>query len=148
MKVHKNYLLLLAGLVWGFAGFNVLRIGTMEYDAYLTIVNVLLSIGVFAIFQVMVFSKMVKKHTIRINAYQDKQFFLKFFDTKAFCIMAFMITFGVGLRVSGVCPLIFIAVFYTGLGASLLSAGILFIIQYIKAITKKEMSVASNQDIN
>lgn len=57
MKVKRNTLLLLACLVWGAAGFNILRIG---------------------------------------------------------------------LRSSGLAPERFIAVFYTGLGASLLLAGLLF----------------------
>lgn len=58
-------------------------------------------------------------------------FFLKFFDRKAFIIMAFMMSGGIGLRASGVAPERFIAVFYTGLGAALLLAGILFGVQYI-----------------
>ena len=37
-----------------------------------------------------------------------------------------------GLRVSGICPDIFIAVFYTGLGAALLTAGLLFLRNYVK----------------
>ena len=39
--------------------------------------------------------------------------------------MAVMMTGGIGLRVSGLAPEQFIAVFYTGLGAALL-AGLLF----------------------
>ena len=40
--------------------------------------------------------------------------------------MAVMMTGGIGLRASGLAPEQFIAVFYTGLGASLLLAGLLF----------------------
>lgn len=46
--------------------------------------------------------------------------------------MAFMIIFGIGLRASGLLPKVFIAVFYTGLGASLFTAGILFLINFLK----------------
>jgi len=52
--------------------------------------------------------------------------------------MAFMITFGIGLRVSGIIPDVFIAVFYSGLGASLFTAGVLFIINYIKEYGKNK----------
>ena len=77
---------------------------------------------------------MVRKHTARILGYaEERQFFLKCFDVKAFCIMGFMIAMGVGLRVSGLCPDVLIAVFYTGLGASLVTAGILFLRNYIQA---------------
>lgn len=127
MKVKRNTLLLLACLVWSAAGFNILRIGLIVYPAYLTVLNFLLSVLVFAVFQKFIFGKLVKKHTARINAYtEDRHFFLKFFDGKAFAIMAVMMTVGIGLRASGLAPERFIAVFYTGLGASLLLAGLLF----------------------
>ena len=127
MKVKRNTLLLLACLVWSAAGFNILRIGLIVYPAYLTVLNFLLSVLVFAVFQKFIFGKLVKKHTARINAYtEDRHFLLKFFDGKAFAIMAVMMTVGIGLRASGLAPERFIAVFYTGLGASLLLAGLLF----------------------
>lgn len=127
MKVKRNTLLLLACLVWSAAGFNILRIGLMAYPPYWSAVNALLSVLVFAVFQKFIFGKLVKKHTARIRSYgEERQFFLKFFDGKAFVIMAVMMSGGIGLRVSGWAPERFIAVFYTGLGASLLLAGLLF----------------------
>lgn len=127
MKVKRNTLLLLACLVWSAAGINILRIGLMAYPAYLTALNFLLSILVFAVFQKFIFGKLVKKHTARISAYlEERHFFLKFFDGKAFAVMAVMMTGGIGLRVSGFAPERFIAVFYTGLGAALMLAGLLF----------------------
>lgn len=135
MKVKRNTLLLLACLVWSAAGFNVLRIGVMAYPDYLTVLNCLLSALVFAVFQWFVFGKLVKKHTARINAYlEERQFFLKFFDGKSFAIMAVMMSGGIGLRASGLAPERFIAVFYTGLGASLLLAGLLFGRNYVRAV--------------
>lgn len=127
MKVKRNTLLLLACLVWSAAGFNILRIGLMAYPAYVTVLNVLLSVLVFAVFQYFIFGKLVKKHTTRIHSYlEERHFFLKFFDKKAFAIMAVTMTGGIGLRASGLAPERFIAVFYTGLGAALLLAGLLF----------------------
>lgn len=127
MKVKRNTLLLLACLVWSAAGFNILRIGLMAYSAYVTVLNILLSVLVFAVFQYFIFGKLVKKHTTRIHSYlEERHFFLKFFDKKAFAIMTVMMTGGIGLRASGLAPERFIAVFYTGLGAALLLAGLLF----------------------
>lgn len=135
MKVKRNTLLLIACFVWGIAGFNILRIGVMAYPAYYSVLNFLLSILVFAVFQKFVFGKLVKKHTARINSYQEERhFFLKFFDKKAFIIMAVMMTGGIALRASELAPERFIAVFYTGLGASLLLAGLLFGCNYGKAV--------------
>lgn len=127
MKVKHTTLLLIACLVWTAAGFNILRIGWLAYPGYGSAVNVLLSAVVFGLFQAFVFGRLVKKHTARIQGYAgERQFFLKFFDGKSFAIMAFMMAGGIGLRASGLAPQRFIAVFYTGLGASLLLAGLLF----------------------
>ncbi len=134
MKVKRNTLLLLACLVWSTAGFNILRIGLMAYPTYLNVRNCLLSVLVFVVFQRFIFGKLVKKHTARISGYSEgRHFFLKFFDGKAFAIMAVMMTGGIGLRASGIAPERFIAVFYTGLGASLLVAGLLFGCNYGRA---------------
>lgn len=127
MKVKRNTLLLLACLVWGAAGFNILRIGLAAYPAYRSALNFLLSILVFSVFQIFIFGRLVKKHSARIGAYlEERHFFWKFFDGKSFAIMAVMMTGGIGLRSSGLAPERFIAVLCTGLGASLLLAGLLF----------------------
>ena len=69
MKVKRNTLLLLACLVWSAAGFNILRIGVMAYPTYVTVLNALLSVLVFTVFQYFIFGRLVKKHTARIAAY-------------------------------------------------------------------------------
>lgn len=77
-----------------------------------------------------------RQHTIasRISAYEEEpHLFLKFFDVKSFIIMAVMMTGGIWLQSSGVAPDRFIAFFYTGLGASLLLAGLLFACSFAKA---------------
>ena len=138
MKVKRNTLLLIAALVWSAAGFNILRIGLLAYPPYRTVVNYLLSALVFTVFQVFIFGQLVNKHTARISAYEEElHFFLKFFDVKSFIIMAVMMTDGIWLRSSGVAPDRFIAFFYTGLGASLLLAGLLFGCNFAKALAAK-----------
>lgn len=136
-SVRKNTLILIAGIVWAIAGFNIVRIGLVAYQGNLTWWRGLLSVAVFAVFQAFIFGKMVKKHTERILQYEEeRQNFFRFFDTKSYLIMAFMMTLGIGLRVTGIVPTGFIAYFYTGLGASLLTAGVLFIINYIRVVSK------------
>ncbi len=136
MKVKRNTLLLIACLVWGgAAGFNILRLGVLAYPAYLSVLNFVLSALAFAVFQYFVFGRQVKKHTARITGYEEERhFFLKFFDVKSFIIMAVMMSGGIWLRSSGIAPDRFVAVFYTGLGASLLTAGIRFGYQFVKAV--------------
>ena len=137
MKVKKQYLLLIASLVWIIAGVNIVRIGFEAYTGYISVLIFFLSAVVFVVFQFFIFGRLVKKHKKRIIAYDEKQWFIKFFDIKSFIIMAVMMTGGIWLRASGVAPEQFIAVFYSGLGASLLLAGILFGINFIKTINTK-----------
>ena len=138
MKIKKQNLLLLASLVWMIAGFNVLRIGIETYAEYQTVINYIVTIIVFLLFWFMVFYKLTNKHTIRIQGYEEeKQLFYKFFDLKSFLIIAFMISFEIIIRSFHLLPERFIAVFYTGLGAALFMAGVLFGRNYIQAYRKK-----------
>ena len=96
--VKRNTLLLLACLVWSAAGFNILRIGVLAYPDYLSVWNFLLSALVFAVFQRMVFGKLVKKHTARIRANEEERhFFLKVFDIRSVAAAC-----GVSLLLAGV----------------------------------------------
>ena len=138
MKVKKQNLLLLAGIVWMIAGFNVLQIGLETYVEYRMIINYAITLMVFIVFWFMVFHKLTIKHTKRIHEFEEElQLFYKFFDLKSFLIMAFMISFGIIIRKFRLLPDRFIAVFYTGLGAALFMAGVLFTWNYIKIFKKK-----------
>lgn len=132
--VKKRALLAIAGSVWLAAGFNVARLGVLSYiglDGF-SIVHILLSIVVFCVFGFM-FYRMSVRHTKRIRSYpQETRPVWNFFDLKSYLIMAFMMGGGIWLRNSGLAPEVFIAVFYTGLGCALGSAGILFWVNFIK----------------
>lgn len=131
--IKKNSLLFLAGLVWSIAGYNVLNIGYQAYKENLSIILVTLSVAIFFLFKNMIFGNMVEKHTKRITEYRnDKQWFWKFFDMKSFVIMAFMMSFGIIVRVNNLAPESFIAFFYTGLGSALLFSGLKFISNYLR----------------
>lgn len=131
--IKNKYLLLIAAIVWLIAGFNVSKIGVETYINYVTVINLLLSLAVFLVFWIMVFSKLVKKHTLRISSYEsEKQWFYLFFDLKSFIIMAIMMTMGIVIRYYALLPDVFIAVFYTGLGSALALAGILFMVNFMR----------------
>ena len=127
-QVKKQNLLIIAALVWVAAGINILHIGLEAYaEGYVTTLNEVLSVVVGLVFWFGTFYKLTKKHTQRITNYEEQhQYFWHFFDLKSFIIMAIMMTGGIALRVSGIAPSVFIAVFYTGLGSALALAGILF----------------------
>lgn len=129
--VKKRTLLLIAGIVWLMAGVNVVRLGIVSYFIieqrwywYVSSVLVFLAFG-------FMFFRMNRKHTKRILSYSDeRQPFWRFFDLKAYIIMAVMMGGGIGLRAAGVFPDFFVAFFYSGLGCALSLAGILFIRNY------------------
>lgn len=128
--VRQRTLLLIAGLVWLMAGFNVARLGVLSYRAvapawYLY----LLSAAVFLLFAAM-FYRMSKKHTRRILGYQARRPFWHFFDRRAYVLMACMMGGGIGLRAAGVFPDRFVAFFYSGVGCALALAGVLFLRNY------------------
>lgn len=129
--VKKRTLLFIAGIVWMFAGFNVLKIGIEAYMDNFSILNVFLSIAVMLIFWFMVFGKLVDKHNTRIRAYkEEKKYFWNFFDVKSFLIMAFMMTFGILIRKYSLIPDSYIAFFYTGLGTALFGASVKFMVKF------------------
>ena len=128
LKIEKQNLLVVAALVWIAAGINILHIGIEAYtEGYVTVLNGMLSLVVGLLFWFGAFYRLTKKHTNRIAEFEEpQQYFWCFFDVRSFAIMAVMMTGGIALRVSGVAPSVFIAVFYTGLGAALTLAGVLF----------------------
>ena len=138
--VKKRTLLLIAGIVWMIAGFNVARLGVMSYRNiegrwYLYLLSGL----VFLLFGSMFF-RMSQKHTKRILGYEDYRPFWHFFDWKAYLIMIFMMSVGIGFRATGIFPEIFVAFFYSGLGLALALAGVLFSRNYLRysRLTEKE----------
>lgn len=131
-KVKKRTLLLIAGIVWLIAGVNVVRLGIISYlEIEQKWYWYLLWVVIFTLFGMMFF-RMTQKHTKRIMGYQEeRQLFWRFFDLKAYIIMAVMMSGGIGLRAAGVFPNWFVAFFYSGLGCALALAVVLFIRNYI-----------------
>lgn len=130
-SVKKRTLLLIAGIVWLIAGFNVARLGVLSYKLIdRTWYLYLLSMIILLLFGTMFF-KMSQKHTRRILGYEDYRPFWHFFDIKAYLIMACMMGGGIGFRAAGIFPDIFVAFFYSGLGCALALAGVLFVRNYL-----------------
>ena len=128
------YLLLIAGIVWMFAGGNILRIGVPDFIQYwqFSVWYLLGAAGVFLLFMGLIFYRLVQKHTARIMGISDNEVpFYKFFDRKSYLIMIFMITGGLLLRSSHLLPPIAIGVLYCGIGTSLIGAGVLFLQKFI-----------------
>lgn len=134
LTVRNRTLLLLACIVWLAAGVNIVRIGLDAYGGgHLNPLNAGLSVAVGLAFWTFVFSRLVSKHSDRIEGYGDeRRFFLAFFDAPSFVIMAVMMTGGISIRSFGLAPEPFIAVFYTGLGVALTCAGAAFGLRWLR----------------
>lgn len=132
-EVPKSILLLIAGIVWMCAGFNVARLGIMSYIACeFRWFYPLLSVVIFCAFGAMFF-RITQKHTKRIKAYkEDYRPFWNFFDIKSYIIMVIMMGGGIALRASGIVPEWCIAFFYSGLGVALFLAGVVFVINFVR----------------
>lgn len=130
LKISKRHLFSLAGILWLFAGFQIVRIGVITIPAQHLPVACIGggALIIFIVFFRMVFLKMVKKHTLRIRSMiNEKQPFYLFFDKKSYIIMFCMMSGGILLRSFHILPEFFIAFFYTGLGAALFICGILYL---------------------
>ena len=132
--VKKQYLLLIAGFVWMFAGLMVMKTGYPFLQKSTSLGLILLGASIiFLIFYLMIFSKLVRKHEIRIKGYEeDRVAFWRFFDKKQYVIIAIMMCGGILIRSSHLVPDWFIAFFYSGLGFALFSCGTRFVARYIK----------------
>lgn len=138
-RLPKPYLLLVAGIVWFFAGFNIVRIGLQAATRPFSLLSAGVSLAVFILFFGLIFRRMVGKHTRRILGYAEERVMIfRFFDGKAYAIMTFMITFGILLRRSNWWPPDCIAMFYTGLGSSLIAAGFCFVWRFRTAVRGRQ----------
>ncbi|MGY5216205.1 hypothetical protein [Clostridium butyricum] len=134
-RVQKRSLLLIAGFIWGFAGFRVLTLGLgdVESNKGNLIFSLIFSSIVFYIFLKFVFNKIIKKHTKRIiKNTLEKQCVFSFFDFKSYCIMGFMIFLGITVRSAKIFNPVYVGTFYIGLGLALFVAGIVFLQSSIK----------------
>ncbi|MEG0694735.1 MAG: hypothetical protein RR440_03200 [Erysipelotrichaceae bacterium] len=80
----QKQLLLLAGIVWSFAGFQIFKIGfqATKISELPFIYFILLALLIFIIFLKFIFGNMVLKHKLRIESYETKMPIYHFFDKK------------------------------------------------------------------
>jgi hypothetical protein len=130
ITVNKRTLLLLAGVLWSFAGGRILTLG--YEDLFINSQGaweyLLFSLVTFSVFYVYIFSKMVKKHINRIiSSSLSRHCIFSFFDLRGYAVMIVMIAGGIALRNAHVINAVYLGSFYLGLGSALFSAGIKFL---------------------
>ncbi len=135
LQIPKNHLILIAGLVWCAAGAMVCVIG-LPLEAGLAPAHLILfplSAVIFVLFYLLVFSRLVRKHTARIRAREEDRLpFWQFFNASSWAVMVVMMGGGMALRLSHVMPDWMIAFFYTGLGVALFLCGVQFLGVFVR----------------
>ena len=128
--LRKNQLVLVAGIVWCAAGAMVAVVG-LPLEARLApgqLVLIPLAAIVFLAFYTFVFSRLVRKHTRRIQARpEDRLPAWQFFNGPSWAVMGVMMFGGMTLRLGHVMPDWMIAFFYSGLGVALFLCGVRFL---------------------
>lgn len=136
--MKKKYLVLLAGILWIFAGLKVVMVGC-RVGTEVDIKNFwyyLIMAAVFLVFYFRIFSPMVDKNLDRISKLDEPKLW-KFLDKKSYIIMFSMMFLGMALRKFTSLPAVFFYTFYIGLGMALLSAGIKYMVILVKIYAKK-----------
>jgi hypothetical protein len=136
MKIKTEHLLAINGLLWTAIGTKIAVTGVSHYLSVNRPQDLLwmipLSILVFAAFYRM-FTGVVRKYSARIMSMTaEKTSIFRTFSLKGYLIIAFMISLGIGLKHIPGIPSNFFAWFYCGLGPGLLSAGIRFLLRWIR----------------
>lgn len=129
IHVPKNHLMLIAGIVWCVAGAMVCLVGLPLLFKLEPADPILLPLAmlIFAVFYLLVFSKLVRKHTHRIRAREEERLpFWHFFNRSSWIVMFVMMGGGMALRLTHAVPDWFIAFFYSGLGIALFICGLRF----------------------
>ncbi len=128
-RVPKTYLLLIAALVWTFAGGMLLFRGYSYLLAYPHLFGVKILgcvIGGLLFFKLLFF-KISGKHVLRIQSLaNDNPCLFSFFNLRSYLMMIIMITSGITLRKTGVISPEYLSLIYLTMGIPLLMSSYRF----------------------
>jgi hypothetical protein len=147
LRVPKNQLILIAGLVWCLAASFVIAVGLpLELRlAPAQLILVPLAAVVFLAFYFLVFSRLVRRHTARIRGRtEDKLPIWNFFNASSWAVMGVMMGGGMALRLSHLMPDWFIAFFYSGLGVALFLCGV----RFLGVFARKDVLVPTSERVS
>jgi hypothetical protein len=128
-RVPRTYLLLIAALVWTFAGGMLLLRGYSTLLAYPDFFGFkILGCGVGGlIFFKLLFFKISGKHVLRIQSLvPDNPCLFSFFNLRSYLMMTIMITTGITLRKTGVISPEYLSLVYITMGIPLLMSSFRF----------------------
>lgn len=133
LSVPKNYLMLIVGILWLFAGTMIMTPSFPIFLTMISFINILFSATVFLIFYLLIFSKLVKRHTERIKKNNNQKMpFWQFFDTRSYIMMVTMMVCGISVQKLHLLPDPITGPFFLGLGFALFLGGIRFIAVFFR----------------
>lgn len=132
----KYILLLLSGLLWGYAGSILLRFAyswLTDENTSLPLIFALSGLILGLTIHFFVFSKVVSKNLKRIAEMPEKPCIFGFMSWRSYFLILFMMSLGISLRFSSI-PKAYLAIIYTGIGSALILSGS----RYFKLIFKRK----------
>lgn len=136
-RVPRNYLLLIAALVWTFAGGILLFRGYLFSEVYPehTVLKIIGCLFGGIVFFILLFQKISRNHVNRIqNLTADRPCAFSFFNLKSYLMMGIMISGGIFLRKSGVVSAEYLALIYITMGIPLLMSSFWFYSNFFRLI--------------
>lgn len=128
-RVSKTYLLLVAAIVWTFAGGILLYRGysmSIPFPHFL-VLKIAWCIFAGLVFFMLLFTKISQKHVLRIkNLPIDHPCIFSFFNLKSYLMMAIMIFSGITLRKTGIISPEYLSLIYVTMGIPLLMSSFRF----------------------
>jgi len=138
--IPKKYLLAVAAIFWTFAGGMLLVRGfsILKFNFRVRVFEEAGSILAGIIFYIALFSKISLKHINRIQNIQlERPCVFSFFNVRSYILMTIMITAGITLRLSGIVPVDYLALFYIAMGTPLLISAFRFYLYAYKGLRKQ-----------
>ena len=141
-SIPRRYLLLVAAIVWTFAGGMLLFKGISlfyKFPVYLAL-KVPISVVGGSLFYLLLFSRISNKHIKRIlNIQIDRPCLFSFFTVRSYVLMSIMISSGIMLKKFGVISPEYLSIVDVTMGIPLFLSAFRFYIEgiaHIKATTK------------
>lgn len=134
-RVSKIYLLLIAAMVWTFAGGMLLFRGYffLLESHHLLLLKILSCFSGGIVFYILLFDRISQKHIIRIKGLSvERPCVFSFFNWKSYLMMAVMISSGIMLRKSGAVSPEYLSLIYITMGIPLLMSSFRFYYTYFK----------------
>ncbi len=134
-RVHKNILILIAGVLWSGVGILLNFFASRWYHILSQnelIIAIIVGVLLGTAISYFGFSGLAQKNIDRINLYKNKVCMWAFQKWQSYILIIFMISLGIFMRTSGFVPKIILTPLYIGIGFALFTASFKYYIFLFK----------------